>query len=546
MKTFLYFCLLFILLTGCNSFSATGDRPTEPPQIQGETFWWNETIFYEIFVRSFYDSDGDGIGDLQGIITKLDYLNDGDDENQEDLGINGIWLMPICESPSYHGYDVTDYQSIASDYGTMEDFLLLLAECQQRGIKVICDFVMNHSSSEHPWFMAGADPQSEYHDWYRWSSSHPGFTGPWGQPVWHLHQNGLYYYGLFWSGMPDLNYENPSLKGEMLNLTHYWLAEIGLDGFRCDAVKYIFEDGNILENTAETFQFWQEFHQYYKSVKPEAMAVGEAWDDTAIIVQYVGDKFDFCFEFELAADILNAVNTVTPSLIRNKMSAIRDLYPYHQYGTFLTNHDQNRVYNLFNEDLDKTELAGALYLTLPGVPFIYYGEEIAMMGTKPDPDIRRPMQWNSSTNAGFTTGTPWHSLNSNYDQFNIETMQQDPQSIWHLYRKLIHLRKQETALTAGTYQALGSSTANVLVYLREYQDEGIIVIANFAGTSYTGVSIHADSTNLSPGTRDVTSLLENEPAEQITIDENGKINAWIPLNSLAARSLYVLKLHAIP
>ena len=247
-----------------------------PPAGTGELHWWNDAVFYEIFVRSFHDSDGDGIGDLQGLTQKLDYLNDGDPATDDDLGITGIWLMPINDSPSYHGYDAVDYRAINPDYGTMADFQAFLAAAHARGIKVIIDYVMNHCSNQHPWFVAAAQNDPTYRDYFRWSASDPGETGPWGQDVWHWNTSG-WYYGLFWSGMPDLNYDTPAVKTEMFDTATYWLDTIGVDGFRLDAVLYIDEDGGQLQNTPETLQFWQDYNTHVKAVKPDVLSVGEAW-----------------------------------------------------------------------------------------------------------------------------------------------------------------------------------------------------------------------------------------------------------------------------
>jgi len=200
------------------------------------TYWWNEEIFYEIFVRSFSDSNGDGIGDFKGLMQKLDYLNDGDETTTSDLGITAIWLMPIMQSPSYHGYDVMDYKKVEQDYGTNQDFRNFLDSAHTRGIKVIIDLVLNHTSSNHPWFInSKSGPSAAYRDWYRWSNSNPGIKGPWGQTVWHS-ANGYYYYGLFTSGMPDLNYAAQEVKDEVANIVRYWLDTVGVDGFRLDAI----------------------------------------------------------------------------------------------------------------------------------------------------------------------------------------------------------------------------------------------------------------------------------------------------------------------
>ncbi len=195
------------------------------------TEWWNEAVFYEIFVRSFYDENGDGNGDFQGLIEKLDYLNDGNPATHNDLGIKGIWLMPMQESPSYHGYDVTNYKKVEPDYGSNEDFKAFMAAAHARGIKVIIDYVMNHSSSEHPWFKDAKNNTNGKRDWYVWEDNNPGGSGPWGQQVWHQ-ANGDYYYGIFWGGMPDLNYNNSDLKKEMFDISTYWLAGYGSRRFQ--------------------------------------------------------------------------------------------------------------------------------------------------------------------------------------------------------------------------------------------------------------------------------------------------------------------------
>ncbi|MDR9416270.1 MAG: alpha-amylase family glycosyl hydrolase [Gracilimonas sp.] len=455
-----------------------------------ETKWWNETVFYEIFVRSFYDSDGDGIGDFNGLTEKLDYLNDGDPNTYDDLGISGIWLMPIHESPSYHGYDVINYRSINPDYGTMEDFKNFLDAAHERGIKVIIDYVMNHTSTEHPWFEKSAAGDAHFRDFYRWSETNPGYSGPWGQQVWHQ-RNGDYYYGLFWGGMPDLNYENPAVEDSMFTISDYWINKIGIDGFRQDAVLYIDEDGPVLKNTEETFQFWQDFNTNLKAANPDAFAVGEAWESTDIAIKYMTeDRLDYVFEFDLAQAILNGVNNETAAPIISQMQKVYDEYPFLQYGTFLTNHDQNRVMNVLGEDVEKAKLAASLYLTLPGIPYIYYGEEIGMLGQKPDPDIRLPMQWSDEANAGFSENQPWRSINSNYTDFNVEVMEENENSLLNHYKKLIHIRNEYSDLSIGEYEAGISSEESLFTFIRQNQYAGspIMIAVNLSADSIKNAS----------------------------------------------------------
>jgi len=448
----------------------------------GNTAWWNETVFYEIFVRSFYDSDGDGIGDFNGLTEKLDYLNDGDPDTDTDLGITGIWLMPIHQSPTYHGYDVIDYRSINPDYGTMEDFKTFLEAAHQRGIKVIIDYVMNHTSTEHPWFQQSAAGDPEYRDFYRWSSTDPGYSGPWGQTVWHNQHDGQnfadYFYGVFWSGMPDLNYENPAVRDSMFAISDFWINEVGVDGFRQDAVIYIDEDGTTLKNTPETYQFWQDFNANLKAANPDAFAVGEAWEPTDIALQYVNDnRLDYVFEFDLANAILEGVNSGSANPILSHMQTVYNEYPFLQFGTFLTNHDQDRVMNVLGQDTEKAKTAASIYLTLPGIPYLYYGEEVGMLGQKPDPDIRLPMQWSSDANAGFSSVSPWRAPNSNFNQFNVEVMEEVENSLFNHYRDLIQFRNDTHALQAGEYEAGLTSEDGLLTFLRGTPDGSHYLIA---------------------------------------------------------------------
>ncbi len=539
MKKILFMIMITAIFLSCQSTKYTAPPVIQDvPQEQGQTFWWNKTVFYELFVRSFYDSDGDGIGDLQGIIEKLDYLNDGNPDTDTDLGITGIWLMPVCESPSYHGYDVTDYRKIEQDYGSNADFIELMNQCHQRGIKVIVDFVMNHTSSEHPWFVDSQNENSPYRNWYIWSDNNPGNSGPWGQQVWHNSPVSSYYYGLFWGGMPDLNYRNPEVKNEMFDIAKFWLNDMQVDGFRCDAVKYIFEDGTQLENTPETYQFWQDFHNLYKGENSEAMAVGEAWDNSNIIESYTGDKFDFCFEFNLANSILQSVNNGIPTNLNMKMEEVKNLYPYHQYATFLTNHDQNRAMNDFMYNDEKAKLAASIYLTLPGIPFIYYGEEIGMTGQKPDENIRKPMQWSTGSNAGFSSANPWNSINSNYRTYNVASETDDDNSILNQYKKIIRYRNNHLALTIGTYQPPHCSKNNVFTFLRQYNDDIILICANFNSNIQESLDISVSKTNIESGEYKLIDL-ENESTKNINVGTEG--NFTVRINSIEKRKLRIFK-----
>ena len=442
--------------------------------------WWNEVVFYEIFVRSFKDSDGDGIGDFQGIISMLDYLNDGDPETTDDLGIGGIWLMPIMPSPSYHGYDVTNYQSVNPDYGTLADFKELLDECHQRGIRVVIDFVINHTSNEHPWFVQSQDPNSSFRDWYVWEDTNPGKPGPWGQNAWY-EKDGGWYYAPFWSGMPDLNYNHPMVNKSIYNATKFWL-DLGVDGFRVDAARYLFEDGVSQQDTKSSIAWFQNWRDYYLSINPEAYTVGEVWTDTQVIAKYDQPTkgMQNYFMFDLASDILGGIYSPDPARIMASYMNSLTYFPDQQFATFLTNHDQQRVASYFSDKLDRQKLAAFLYLTGPGVPYLYYGEEIGMLGNKPDEKIRTPMQWSNDAQAGFSAGDPWQEINPDWETKNVQAQEADPDSLLNWYRALINLRNRYPGLQYGNYIPITVNNECRRVYgvVRELGAETYIIIAN--------------------------------------------------------------------
>jgi alpha-amylase len=496
--------------------------------------WWNDTIFYELFVRSFYDSDGDGIGDINGVIEKLDYLNDGDPETTSDLGVTGLWLMPIFPSPSYHGYDVTDFYEINPQYGTLDDFKRLLEEAHKRGIRVTIDLVINHTSSAHPWFIESQDPASPKRDWYVWSETSPGFSGPWGQQVWYK-LGEAYYYAVFWEGMPDLNMTNPEVVAEINKVAAFWL-ELGVDGFRLDAAKHIVEEGEVQENTELTHEFWEQFRTAYKSVNPKAMTVGEVWSATDQVKRYLeGDELDLAFEFDLAGAILSGVNSGSPFITRAALSKVARSFENLEFGVFLANHDQNRVSSQLIFSEDKPRLAASVLLTAPGVPFLYYGEEIGMSGAKPDENIRTPFHWNAEKNAGFTSADfPWRLVNQEYTERNVAAMADDPDSLLSHYRNLIHLRNQHAALRVGRYIEVESDQSNVLVFLRVSQEEQILVVLNFSERPLAELSLslragplegaYTPVTLYAPGLWEVGSAL---PA--LSASESGGFMDYTPL-----------------
>ncbi|AHC13547.1 alpha-amylase family glycosyl hydrolase [Salinispira pacifica] len=514
---------------------------------------WNDRTYYQIFVRSFNDSDGDGIGDLQGIIEKLDYLNDGDPETDSDLGISGIWLMPINESPSYHGYDVVDYYSIESDYGTMEDFELLLEEAEARGIKIIMDLVLNHSSSQHPWFIASKRGDPEFKDYYVWSDTDPGIEGPWGQQVWHNGGNGEYYYGVFWGGMPDLNYYNQEVNSKVNDIIRFWLEDVGVHGFRLDAIMYLKEEGNLLMNTFSNHEWFQEFHDFYKGINPDAFTIGEVWTNTEEVVKYIGNEVDTAFEFDLATAMLNSVRGGQNSDITAQQEKVNEMYPEGQYGRFLANHDQTRSATVLSGDLEKQKIAASLLLTGPGIPFLYYGEEVGVEGSKPDEHLRRPMHW--TPRGGFTEGDPWQDYAAKLETRNVETMEDEPGSLLNRYRSLIQLRNDSPALRRGTLEHIPSSTRRVYAYFRYTPEESLLVVNNL-GTLQEDYGLFLKQSPWAEGFalepvyaataedifrgEDAREYLDGKISQPVVNDQGG-FEDFKVLGSLEARATYIFR-----
>ncbi|MFP4343806.1 MAG: alpha-amylase family glycosyl hydrolase [Anaerolineales bacterium] len=529
--------------------TATPLPPTATPTplpLGARSGWWNDAVFYEVFVRSFYDSDGDGVGDLQGLIEKLDYLNDGDPATDDDLGVTGIWLMPIMDSPSYHGYDIVDYYRVEPDYGTNEDFKALIDAAHERGIRVIIDLVINHTSSAHPWFINSAGGEdAERRAWYVWSDEQQDYRGPWGQQVWYRRGDG-WYYAVFWSEMPDLNYEHPAVTAEIYDVAEFWLEEMGADGFRLDAVRYLIEDDLLtatprLATTEETLGWLEAFREHYVAVESEAMTVGEVWSHTQEVNHYLEEgALDLAFEFDLAEAIISAVGSGSPAALRSHMRQVQQVYADSHYATFLTNHDQERVMERLRGDVDRMKLAAATYLTLPGVPFVYYGEEIGMVGHKPDELLRTPMQWTAEAEAGFTTGRPWQAVNRDYAEVNVASQDEDPDSLLSHYRRLIHLRHAHPALHTGAFMPVESSDGLVYPFLRLEDGDRVLVVLNFSGRPRAEVVLQVEESSLAEGryrALDALSALEVE----IEVGAGGAFEVALPPLEAQQPLIFILK-----
>ena len=498
---------------------------------------------YEVFVRSFYDSDGDGVGDLNGLTQKLDYINDGTPSAQRDLGARCIWLMPVAASPSYHGYDVTDYYRVNPQYGTNDDFKRLVREAHRRGIRVLVDMVLNHASNEHPFFKdAALNPASPYRDWFRWSATKPDVKGPWGQEVWHRSPvRDEYYYGIFWHGMPDLNYDNPVVREEAKKIARFWLQEMGVDGFRLDAIPYLVEEGNRLAHTPGTHAFLREYAAHVRRIAPDAFTVGEVWDSVGSMLPYYPDQLDAHFAFTASDAIIEAVRTGTAKNLFVPFVRLQRELPADRWSPFLRNHDQTRTLTDLGGDIARARQAVTLLLTLPGLPFIYYGEEIGMTGTKPDPRLRTPMHWRRGPAAGFTTGVPWEPLQPDSMTANVEAQEGDPGSLLNLHRRLIHLRAEHPALGAGELVLLTASTDAVAAYLRREGERVVLVVANLGVTALPDVSVSSDQRVLPAGRYTLVSLLGGSPAARLLVGSHGRIGGYVPVRSLGPRDVYVFE-----
>ena len=413
---------------------------------------WDRAVLYEAFVRSFQDGpDEDTIGDLTGLTRRLDYLNDGDPATMDDLGIDGIWLMPVHPSPSYHGYDVTDYEGIESDYGSLEDYRKFVAEAHRRGIRVVLDYVANHTSNQHPWFLdARGNPASRYTSWYKFqdarNETYAGFANI--------------------DEMPELNFRSADMRARLLQMARFWMdmdndgdMTDGVDGFRFDVAK------------GPPHDFWRELRHEVKGLRPDFLLLGEVWDNAETIGSYFHDQYDMNFDYPLYYAMLELLGgKKTPVQFLSAYAAVRRTYPPGaQLVRFLDNHDNNRIASILGADPGRQRLATGLLFTLPGTPLIYYGMEVGMEGMKPDPDIRRPMRWDL-----------------------VEEQNPDSTSLLSWHRDLIRLRHTMPALTAPDDPAAPSLEAGrapldarVLVFERRDPASGAtaVIVANCSGVA---------------------------------------------------------------
>lgn len=443
--------------------------------------------YYEIFVASFYDSDGDGLGDLKGIEEKLDYLNDGSEKEMDDLMIEGLWLMPIMPSPSYHKYDVTDYYAIDSSYGSMDDFESLMKATDEVDVDVLIDLVLNHSSNEHPWFKAAvknfSGESNVYKDYYNFSNqakanyhSVPGYDD-------------LYYEGSFGPHMPDLNLDNELVREEILKIARFWLDK-GVDGFRLDAVPH-FYDGNNDKN----IEFLKWFNESLKADYEDVYIVGEAWSDGSTILNLYKSGIDSFFNFPFSGGTGEIVMN-TKMKKGNDMSEAIELWQEDVWevnteaidAPFLSNHDNARSGGSLNRNLDLQKLGANVYQLMPGNTFIYYGEEIGMLGSGRDENKRQPMVWSVNNHVGMTQ--PPENTDKFYDmEAGVEEQLEDEASLLVHYRELMKVKRQFPEIARGSVKRIEMDEPGLSAYESSWvSDEGtrsVTVIHNLNSEAKT-------------------------------------------------------------
>lgn len=449
----------------------------------------NNRIFYEIFVGSFSDSNGDGIGDLRGIINRFDYLNDGNPESGKSLGIEGIWLSPIFKSPSYHKYDVTDYYTIDEKFGTMDDLKELVELCHERNVKLILDLVINHTGSQNQWFKdfcnarRNGDTANEYYDFYTFND-----TIKLGNRTFYKIPSGEgCYEGNFSSDMPELNYDNELVREKVLEVAKYYLNDIGVDGFRFDAAKYVY-----FGETERNIEFWTWYMDEIKKIKPDTYCVAEVWDSDSMTVEYASCINCFNFTMSSTDGMISStakhgdVNKFT-GYVESNINTIASRNPSTTFVPFLSNHDMDRAAGYMNVSNGFAMVAANLYILGPGSPFIYYGEEIGMKGSRgsanTDANRRLGMLWGDGDTIKNPEGTTFDSSK----QINGTVIDQygNADSLYNYYKKLIMIRKANPEIALGEYKAIEFKDTKVGGFSSTYDGKTVYVLHNTGGSSAT-------------------------------------------------------------
>jgi maltose alpha-D-glucosyltransferase/alpha-amylase len=491
--------------------------------------WFKDAVFYEVFVRAFADANGDGIGDLAGLTSKLDYL--------QDLGVDALWLLPISPSPLRDdGYDVSDYVDVHPDYGTLADYCTLVEEAHQRGLRVVVELIPNHTSDQHAWFQASRDPNhpehERYRDWYVWSDTDERYADAriifldYEPSNWTYDDlRGMYYWHRFFHHQPDLNYDNPEVQRAMMRVLQFWIDQ-GVDGIRIDAPPYLYErEGTNCENLPETHAYLKRLRALVDAYAPGTMLLSEAnqWPEDVRAYFGDGDEMHMNFHFPLMPRIFMALAKADRTPIEQIMARTPALPESCQWGTFLRCHDEltlemvtpqerefmwdfyapeprmrlnlgirRRLAPLLGNDKRRIKVANSILLTFIGSPFMYYGDEIGMgdnIWLEDRDGLRTPMQWDDGPNAGFSTA-PRGALADplieggvyGYEQVNVKAQEADPDSLLNWIRHVLRVRKEHPAFGRGRLRLLAPDSLAILAYVREYADQSILVLNNLAST----------------------------------------------------------------
>lgn len=491
-----------------------------------DQLWYKDAVFYEVYIRAFKDSNADGHGDLRGLTKKLDYL--------QELGVTCVWLLPFYPSPlKDDGYDIAGYYGILPEYGNIDDFRALLDAAHERGMRVITDLVMNHTSDQHPWFQAArSDPESPYHDYYVWSDTKDKYSEAriifldTEESNWTWDERAQkYYWHRFYSSQPDLNYDNPAVREEMLNIIRFWL-DMGIDGFRADAVPYLYErEGTNCENLPETHAYLKEVRRFIDENYPGRILLGEAnqWPEDVRPYFGDGDEFQMAFHFPVMPRIFMALKRGEREPIAWILNRTPDIPDNCQWCTFLRNHDEltlemvteeerqwmwkeyapedrmrlnlgirRRLAPLLDNDRRKIELANSLLFTLPGSPIIYYGDEIGMgdnIWLFDRNGVRTPMQWVPEDKAGFSEAdtNAFYAPVINDDEYgaehvSVELQRNDPSSLWNTIRHMVSVRSQTSVFGRGDFKWVEVENPVLAAYLRSDEMETRFVINNLSDT----------------------------------------------------------------
>ncbi|NPU99787.1 MAG: DUF3459 domain-containing protein [Brevinematales bacterium] len=468
-----------------------------PSKVDATPGWWKDAVVYQLYVRSFYDSDGNGVGDFAGLTEKIDYITN--------LGATAVWTLPVFKS--FHdggigralGYEAIDYYATDPDYGTIDQYKNYITKAHSIGVKVIMDMVINHGATNSAWFQASEKKDPKYKDWFIWSKTIPEgkWQNPWGggkpADVWHFDKIRKEYYYATWGG--EFNFNTPGVRQEFLKIASYWL-DMGVDGYRLDAIRYLIEEGPHPQqaDTASTMAYLKQYQTNIKKTKPEAMSVGEVWESDAVVAKYYlgGQGFDQCFSFAFMYTVRDALKAGSKygliNLLKNRPKDI----PQNYFASFLENHDVPRLVEAIGKGDDRLKAAAALLLTFPGTPYIYHGTEYALQGQY------NPMKWGEGNANGFTAGKPWISVyTSGGKGNNVEAQMKDPGSLWNTYKKLIALRKSEPSLKRGEIVVITTSDSRIIAYLRYGLDDSIVVVINLSDKDET-VKLNFKDTGMSP------------------------------------------------